>query len=113
MALEDYFEPFVMMDWRSKSDGMGGVEWEWEEGADFEAGISMSNSTEAQIAYQSGTRAIFTIVTKKVVTLEQTDVVKRKRDGRLYRITSNAKDMETPDIAEMQFWQVTAEVVTV
>ena len=113
MALTDYFEPFIRMDRRSTPDGMGGFDGEWLEGEPFEAGISTLSSREAQIAYQAGTQTIFTIVTSKTVRLEQTDTVKRVKDGRLYGITGNAGDMETPNAAEMQFWQVTAEVMEV
>ena len=113
MALEDYFEPFIRMDLRGTPDGMGGFDWQWLEGAAFEAGVSRVNFGKEKIAGQDGTNTVFTIVAEKSVPLEQEGRAKRVKDGRLYRITSNAKDMETPDIAQGQFWQATAEVVEV
>ena len=113
MSLEDYFESFIMANRNKRADGMGGEEWTWMEGSEFQAGISTNNTSEAQIAYQAGSRTIFRIVTRKDVILEQKNMIKRVKDGRLYRITSNAWDMETPDAAEVQFWQVNAEVVEV
>lgn len=111
--LSDFFEDFVIQNKVSQPDGMGGVTWSYTDGVPFKAGISLNNSSEAQIAYKNGLRAIYTIVCRKVMNLKQDDVVKRTKDGRLYRITSNANDMETPAVAVEQYHQVTAEVIEV
>lgn len=111
MALEDYFEDFIMQNWISRPDGFGGVEWDVTDGAPFRAGIATANSTEAQIAYRNGLKTIYTIVHPKVLELEQNDRVKRMKDGRIYRITSNSADMATPAVAFNEFSQATAEVV--
>lgn len=111
MALEDFFEDFRMMDYVSTSDGMGGFIMQHVPGADFRAGISANSSTEAVVADRVGTRTIFTITTRLNVELEQNDVVLRARDGRRYRITGNAVDTTTPDIAQQQYRCVTAEVI--
>ena len=109
--LSDYFEPFVMQDWKSAPDGFGGLTWELSDGAEFMAGITTNSSNEAQIAMQNGMKTIYTIVHPITLTLEKDDRVKRKKDGRLYRITSNSADMTTPGVAQVQYSQVTAEVV--
>ena len=113
MAVTDFFEDFVAIDYRSKSDGMGGVIWETVEGARFRAGIYLNTSNEAQMAYQTGTNSLFTITTLKNVELEQNDVVRRERDGRTYRIIGNAIDNTAPDKAvNVPIRTVQAEVVT-
>lgn len=113
MAVTDFFEDFVAIDYRSKSDGMGGVIWETVEGARFRAGIYLNTSNDAQMAYQTGTKALFTITTLKNVELEQNDVVRRERDGRTYRIIGNAIDNTAPDKAvNVPIRTVQAEVVT-
>lgn len=109
--LEDFFEDFRMMDKTSVPDGLGGVSPAYRDGAAFKAGISTNSSNEAQIAGKTGVKAIFTIVTRKTVTLNQSDRVKREKDGRVYRITSSAQDMATPVKALNQYQQVTAEVI--
>lgn len=113
MAVTDFFEDFVVIDYRSKPDGLGGVKWETVEGAQFRAGIYLNTSNEAQMAYQSGIKSLFTIATLKNVELEQNDVVRRERDGRTYRIIGNAIDNTAPDKAvNVAIRTVQAEVVT-
>lgn len=111
MALEDFFEPFMMQDWSSAPDGLGGLTCTLTDGASFLAGISTDSSTEAKIAEKNGMKKIYTIVTPQTVVLEQNDRVKRVRDGKLYRITSDSADMTTPGVSGMKFSQVGAEVV--
>lgn len=111
MALDDFFEPFIMQDWSSAPDGLGGLTWTLTDGASFLAGISTDSSTEAKIAEKNGMKKIYTIVTPQTVVLEQNDRVKRVRDGKLYRITSDSADMTTPVVSGMKFSQVSAEVV--
>ena len=65
------------------------------------------------MAYQTGTKALFTITTLKNVELEQNDVVRRERDGRTYRIIGNAIDNTAPAKAvNVPIRTVQAEVVT-
>lgn len=112
MALEDFFEDFQMYDYVSVSDGLGGFEMQHVPGAHFRAGIDALSSSEAKIAGRVGNKAVFTIVTLLNVELEQNDVVLRLKDGRKYRITGNAIDNTTPDVAEVKYREVTAEVLT-
>lgn len=112
MALEDYFEPFIFMDYVSVSDGLGGISWEHKEGAPFMAGITTVQSDEVEVAYRQGMKTIYHITTNLSVELERNNVVKRVADGRLYRITSDAADKQTPKIATVKQNMVTAEVMS-
>lgn len=112
MALEDFFEDFQFMDYRSKPDGLGGFIHEHVPGAPFRAAIRVDSSSEAVIAGRVGTKAIFRITTKPNVELEQNDVVLRIKDGRRYRVTGNAIDDTTPDMAVVAQRIVTAEVIS-
>lgn len=112
MARHEFYEDCQIIDYRSKPDGLGGVIWEQIEGAPFRAGIFVNSSNEAIIAGRLGNRAIFTVQTDVNVELEQNDVIFRKKDGRMYRIMSNAIDMTTPAVATDQYREVTAEVIT-
>lgn len=109
--LEDYFEAFQFMDYRSQPDGLGGFVHEHVPGAPFRAGCYANRSNEAQIAGRTGSKTIFTITTRLNVELEQNDVVLRLRDGRRYRITGNALDTTTPENAQEQYRVVNAEVI--
>lgn len=110
--LSDFFEDFILQNWSSKPDGFGGVVWELSDGAPFRAGIATNQSNEAQVAYQNGLKTIYTIVHRPTLVLEQDDRVKRVKDGRIYRIITNSTDMTTPAIAQEQFSQVQAEVIS-
>ncbi len=111
MALSDFFEPFRMQDWTSAPDGFGSVECKTSDGAEFQAGISTVSSAEAKIAEKNGMKTIYTIVIPETMTLRQDDRIRRVKDGRIYRITSDSADMTTPESSAMRFSQVTAEVV--
>lgn len=112
MALHDFYEDFQIIDYISKPDGHGGVIWEQMEGAPFRGGIYVNTSNEAIIAGKVGNKAIFVITTDLNVELEQNDVVMRKADGRKYRIAGNAFDKTTPAVADVQFREVPAEVIS-
>lgn len=111
MALEDFFCACVMLDKRTAPDGFGGVVETWEEGAGIRLGITRNSSTEAQIAYQNGTKELFTLVMLPVLSLSPGDRVKRLKDGKVFRVTSDSRDMTTPEVAQVQFRQCDAEVV--
>nr|MBR4281673.1 phage head closure protein [Clostridia bacterium] len=111
MPLEDFFEDFRFMDYKSVEDGLGGFEHEHVPGATFRAAIRAMNSDEAVIAGKVGTKTIFRITTRLNVELEQNDVVLRVKDGRRYRVTGNAIDTTTPESAQEQQRWVTAEVI--
>ena len=112
MPRHDFYEDFQIIDYISKPDGYGGVNWEQAPGAPFRAGIYINSSNEAIIAGRVGNKAIFIIQTDLDVELEQNDVVMRKADNRMYRIAGNAFDKTTPSVAVEQYREVPAEVIT-
>lgn len=92
------------------ADGLGDTMGTYLEGEHFRAGINMVSSTQAEIAYRNGTKTIYHITTLKPgMRLKVGDVVKRFRDGKLYKITN--QPAETPDMAETQYRMVSAEVI--
>lgn len=111
MAVQDYFVDFCMRDKRTASDGMGGINVSYIDGAQFKAGITTNQSNEAKIAYQQGLKVMYTLVFMPTITLENGDRVKRLSDGLVLRVTSKSRDMTTPAAAQLKISQVTAEVV--
>lgn len=103
------FEPFVMMDKTTVDDGLFGPKAVYVEGAGFDAYARKDSSTEAQIAEQSGMRAIYTVTVKKGVKLEKPDVVKRLSDGLILRITGSTVDNEAPDTSTVPIAKTPAE----
>lgn len=107
--LYDAFEPVVIMDKVRTPDGEGGFITTWTEGAAFKAAITYDTSLEAQTAQKAGVTSVYTITTDKTVTLEYHDVLKRQRDNKVFRITSDGDDKFTPESASFQVRQVRAE----
>lgn len=112
MALTDFFVECAMMDKMTVKDELAGIATYWQEGAHFRAGIATKSSTEARIAYQTGAKTMYTVVTDEMIELAAGDRIKRLSDGLMLKITSNAADMTTPAISTVKFRQVNAEAVT-
>ena len=108
MALIDFYEDLVFMDKRTISDGQGGFEVEYVDGATFKGGISTSTSITTKIAEKDGFTSIYSITTSKNVELDFHDIIKDKK-GRIFRITSQDIDKSTPEVSSMSFHQVSAE----
>lgn len=90
-------------------DGYGGTTTVWAEGAEFMAAISFDGSMQAKIAEQQGVTSLYKIVTKKNITLEHHDVIKRVSDGKIFRVTSDGDDKHTPVSAALDMREVSAE----
>ena len=112
MPLEDFFEAFCVMDWRSVSDGGGGFVWEWTDGFPFDGHAVLNTTTQMQIAQQTGTKAIYTLVTARELPFEKDDRVKRIRDGAIFKITADPGDRKTPAFSSINAAEVTMERVT-
>lgn len=111
--LEDSFEPCKILDKKTQKDGYGGVITTYTEGADITAAIVFDDSLAARTASVQGVKDIYTITTKKTVVLQYHDVIRRDRDGKVFRITTDGKDRKTPDTASINMRVVRAEEFTV
>lgn len=99
----------VMLDKRSVPDGVGGIVAEWAEGAVFKAAIVFDSSIEARVGEKQGVTSLYTVTTRKNVSLSYHDVFKRLSDGKIFRITSDGDDQYTPTSSTLNMRQVTAE----
>lgn len=107
--LNDAFEPCVLMNQSTQADGMGGYETVWTDGAEFNAAIVLNNSLQAKIAEQQGVTALYTVTTRRALSLEYHNVFRRLRDGQYFRVTSDGADNKTPKSAGLDMRQVSAE----
>ena len=99
----------VAMEKARVSDGEGGFIVDWVDGAVFKAAITFDTSMQSRIGEKQGVSSRYTITTSKNAKLEYHDVIRRLNDGKVFRITSDGDDKQTPDSASFQFLQVTAE----
>lgn len=102
----------VMLDKTTVSDGRGGYDRVWVNGATFKAVIALDTSTQAKIAEQQGVTSLYKVITPKNVNLQYHDVFKRLSDNKIFRATSDGDDKATPSVASMQLRKVTAEEYT-
>ena len=105
-------EPFVMLDKRSVSDGLGGITRGWVEGAQFDASAVLDTTTTARVGVVQGLTSLYTITTNKNVNLQYHEVFMRLSDRKVFRATSDGDDKATPAMASLDMRQVSAEEFT-
>ena len=101
--------PSHIMDKQTIPDGRGGVITVYVEGAPIDVAYSFDDSTEARISTHEAVNKSYTLSTKKTIVLQYHDIVKRDKDGKIFRVTSDGDDNETPATAALNLRQVEAE----
>ena len=107
--LSEAYEPFTIIDKTTVSDGYGGYNTLWVDGAKIKAAASFDNSLQARTAVLQGERSVYTIITEKSVNLQYYQVLRRERDGKIFRVTSDGDDNRTPKSAGLNMRAVAAE----
>lgn len=108
--IEESMEAVCFMEKHREPDGEGGFITTWTEGAGFMASITFDSSLQARVAEKQGVSSLYTVTTAKNAKLEYHDVIKRLSDGKIFRITSDGDDKQTPARAVFgQYLQVNAE----
>lgn len=100
---------FVFMVKSLGPDGVGGQKKVWTEGATFTANVSKVTTSPMEVAEAQGAKATYRVTTPKTLVLDFHDVIKRKKDGKVFRITSDGDDMATPDSSTLDMRIVNAE----
>ena len=109
--LTEQMESCVILNKQTSPDGYGGYKTEWKVGADISAAAVKDTSMEARIADKQGVTALYTITTRKNINLQYNDIIRRSRDGKLFKIKSDGDDSATPNSAGLDMRQVTAEEI--
>ena len=111
--VEQAMEASHIMDKTTTIDGYGGVKTTYTEGAEIKVAYSFNSSTEARVAAQQGVNNRFTLLTKRNIILRFPDIIKRDRDGKYFRVTSDGDDNKTPPTAGLDLRAVEAEEVDI
>lgn len=110
MSLRDEaFESYIIMNKQTVSDGYGGYITTWVEGAKIKVAMQFNSSIEAKVADAQGVSSVYTLTTRKNVNLQYHDVLRRVRDGKIFRVTSDGDDLFTPESASLDMRNVDAE----
>jgi head-tail adaptor len=107
--LDKAFESYIILNAQKVNDGYGGTVTTWTEGAKIQCAMQFNNSIEAKIADAQGVSSVYTLTTRKNVTLQYHDVLRRVRDGKIFRVTSDGDDLYTPESASLDMRNVSAE----
>lgn len=107
--LSEAMTPCQFLEKTRQPDGEGGYITTWTLGATFEAAITFDTSIEARTAEAQGVKSLYTVTTRKNLTLEYHDVFTRLSDNKVFRVTSDGDDKYTPASASLNMRQVTAE----
>lgn len=107
--LDKAMESYIILNKSTMPDGYGGTITTWAEGATIQCATQFNNSIEAKKAEAQGVTSVYTLTTRKNVTLQYHDVLRRVRDGKIFRITSDGDDLYTPESASLNMRNVSAE----
>ena len=110
--LYDAREKCVFVNKKRANDPEGGYITTWEDGAEFDAAITFNNSLQARTAEKAGVSSLYTVTVNLGTTLEYHDVIKRLRDGKIFRITSDGDDVVSQKATSFKIAQVSAEEYT-
>ena len=107
--MDDAMEKYVFMVKAIVPDGYGGYAQTWTDGIEFNAAIDLDTSIQARVAEVQGVTSMYTVTVSREIPLEFHDVIKRKSEGKIFRLTSDGKDKKTPPSAGLDMRQATAE----
>lgn len=110
--LTSSMEPFIIINKLSVPDSYGSVNTVYTEGAEIMGAMPYDDSIQVQIAQAMGVKSTYTITVRKSIELDFHTVLKRKRDGKYFRLTSGTEDHQTPATAGLNMRQYTVEEFT-
>lgn len=107
--LENAYEDFTIVNKSIVDDGYGGTTTAWTDGATIKGAMVFDGSTQMKIAQAMGVTAAYTFTVKKSVELDYHTVLRRESDKKIFRLTSNSDDKKTPEEANLNMRQYSAE----
>lgn len=107
--LDEFKESFSILEKQRIADDVGGYEVIWSEGATIDLVPRFDQSMTARTAEKQGVTSLYTFLAPKGAALDFHDVIRRKKDGQVYRITSHANESITPASSHLDLTTFTAE----
>ncbi len=107
--LDEAFEKFTILNKQTAPDGYGGIEITYVDGASIQGAIVYDGSNSAKIAQAMGVKALYTLTVKKDIILDYHDILRREKDGQIFRLTTDSDDLKTPKSAGLNMRQYQAE----
>ena len=107
--LENAYEDFTVINKSVVDDGYGGTTTVWTDGATIKGAMVFDSSTQMKVAQAMGVTSAYTLTVKKSVELDYHTVLRRESDKKIFRLTSNSDDKKTPEEANLNMRQYSAE----
>ena len=107
--IDSAYEDFTIINKSVVDDGYGGTTVVWTDGATIDATAVFDSSTQMKVAAAMGVTSAYTITVKRASDLDYHTVLRRERDKKIFRITSNSDDKKTPQSAGLDMRQYSAE----
>ena len=107
--LDEAFEDYKILNKIVVDDGYGGTTKVWSEGATIQGAMVFDASNGGKIAMAMGVQSVYTLTTRRNIVLDYHEVLKRVRDNKIFRVTSDGDDKYTPASASLDMRQVTCE----
>lgn len=109
MLWESELEKATIIEKTFLPDGRGGVIPTYKDGLEIMVAFSFNTSDQMRIAEASNAVSRYTITTRQNINLQYHDVLRRVRDGKVFRITSDGDDNKSPAVSSLGMRQVEAE----
>ena len=109
MLWESELEEAIIIEKTFLPDGRGGVIPSYVDGLTIMVAFSFNTSDQMRIAEASEAVSRYTITTRQNINLQYHDVLRRVRDGKVFRITSDGDDNKSPAVSSLGMRQVEAE----
>lgn len=107
--LDEAYEDFTIVNKMVMPDGYGGTTTVWKDGATIQGAIVFDSSTQMKVAQAAGVTSAYTFTLKKNIELDYHTVLRREKDKKIFRLTSNSDDKKTPKTAGLNMRQYSAE----
>lgn len=106
--LQDFSEIIVLLDETTVSDGLGGFDTAWAEGAEISVAIVQPRDTKATIADAIVGQQSITILTSSAIELKRDKYFRRRKNEKTYKIDYDNSERLSPDDSDMKWRMTTA-----
>lgn len=107
--LDSYARSCTIIEKKRVSDGEGGWEVQWSDGAEFTNYSALDTSMEARLAEKEGVTSKYSVLVNTAVPIDEFDYFRDNETGLTYRVTSIPEEKQAPKTASFSLKFFTAE----